>query len=68
MKILSTKVQNLVKDGDTGVYYARTKIAGLHKYRSLDTKVFTTAKTRLPDKLKEIREEVPQGERPEGAL
>lgn len=68
MKILSTKVQNLVKDGETGVYYARTKIGGLHKYRSLDTKVFTTAKTRLPDKLKEIREEVPQGERPEGAL
>jgi len=61
MKIIPTSTQNLVKDGDTGVYYARLKIQGLNKYRSLDTKVATTAKLRLPDKLKEIRESVPTG-------
>lgn len=68
MKIVSTKVQNLVKDGDTGIYYARTKIKGLNKYRSLDTTTFTTAKLRLPDKLKEIRESEPTGEPIAGGL
>ena len=61
MKVISTATQNLVKDGDTGVYYARLKIQGLNKYRSLDTKVSTTAKLRLQDKLNEIRESVPTG-------
>jgi hypothetical protein len=61
MKIIPTSTQNLVKDGDTGVFYARLKIQGLNKYRSLDTKVATTAKLRLPDKLKDIRENAPTG-------
>lgn len=59
MKIIPTTTQNLVKDGDTGIFYARTKVAGLTKYRSLETTTATTAKLRLPDKLKEIRESVP---------
>lgn len=59
MKIIPSGIPNLVKDGETGVFYARTKVAGLNKYRSLDTTKITTAKLRLSDKLKEIREEVP---------
>lgn len=59
MKIVSTGVPNLVKDGETGVFYARAKVGGLNKYRSLETTKITTAKLRLPDKLKCIREEVP---------
>lgn len=59
MKVIATQVQNLVRDGETGYYYARTKVQGQNKYRSLDTKTFTTAKLRLPDKLKEIRESIP---------
>lgn len=59
MKIISTGTQYLFKDGDSGIYYARIKIAGKQKNRSLGTTVATTAKLRLQDKLKEIREECP---------
>jgi site-specific recombinase XerD len=68
MKIASTAVQNLVKDAETKVYYARVRCNGRLFIRSLDTKVFTTAKLCLPDKLKEIRDSVPEGERIEGGL
>lgn len=57
MKIISTGTQYLFKDGDSGIYYTRVKIAGKQKTRSLGTTVATTAKLRLQDKLKEIREE-----------
>ena len=56
---IPTATQNLVKDGKTGTYYARVKIKGLTKYRSLETTVATTAKLRLQDKLKDIRESYP---------
>jgi integrase len=59
MKIISTGTQYLFKDGDSGIYYTRVKIAGKQKTRSLGTTVATTAKLRLQDKLKEIREECP---------
>lgn len=44
---------------DNGTYYLRAKIAGKLIWRSLDTDVFTTAKLRLPDKLKEVRDSMP---------
>jgi hypothetical protein len=59
MKIVPTGVPNRVKDGATGVSYARAKVGDLNKYRSLDTTKIATAKLRLPDKLKGIREDVP---------
>ncbi|MCU0791942.1 MAG: hypothetical protein MUE42_03630 [Opitutaceae bacterium] len=68
MKIASTAVQNLVRDAETKVYYARVRCNGRLFIRLLDTKVFTTAKLSLPDKLKEIRDSVPDEERIEGGL
>lgn len=68
MKIASTAVQNLVKDAETDVYYVRVRVNGRLIIRSLDTKTFTTAKLRLPDKIKEIREAEPQGEATQGGL
>ena len=38
-----------------GTYYARCKVRGKAIRASLQTEVFTTAKLRLPDKLKELR-------------
>lgn len=38
-----------------GIYYARTKVRGKSVRASLSTDVFTTARVRLPDKLKELR-------------
>jgi integrase len=59
VKIIPSGIPNLVKDGETGIFYARVKVGGLNKYRSLDTTKVTNAKLRLSDKLKEIREEAP---------
>lgn len=68
MKIAPTSTQNLVRDAETKVYYARVRCNGRLFIRSLDTKVFTTAKLCLPDKLKEIRESVPNEKGLEGGL
>lgn len=68
MKITSTAIQNLVKDGDSGIYYARVRVNGRLIIRSLETKTFTTAKLRLPDKLKAVRETELQGETVSGDL
>lgn len=68
MKITATAIQNLVRDGDSGIYYARVRVNRRLIIRSLDTKVFTTAKLRLPDKLKEVREAEPLGETVSGGL
>lgn len=57
-----------MKNPDSGIFYLRARVKGHLVFRTLDTKVFTKAKTILPDKLKGIREEMQQGERPEGAL
>lgn len=45
---------NLVQHTPTGTYYARIKIRGKLFRASLGTDIFTTAKLRLPDKLKEL--------------
>lgn len=68
MKISATTVQNLIRDGETDVYYARVRCNGRLIIQTLDTKVFTTAKLRLPDKLKEIRETEPQDHTMAGGL
>jgi integrase len=39
-----------------GTYYARTKVRGKSVRVSLSTDVFTTARLRLPDKLRELRQ------------
>jgi integrase len=49
------KVPNLLQYVMSGTYYARTKVHGKPVRLSLETDVFTTAKLRLPDKLKELR-------------
>jgi integrase len=53
-------VQNMCKDKITGIFYARVKIKGGIKMRSLDTDRITNARLVLADKLKEIRESVPE--------
>lgn len=55
MKVRSTKVPNLVVAEDTGVYYARIRLHGKLKWRSLKTKTFTTAKLRLKDEEVKMR-------------
>ena len=49
------KVPNLLQYVVAGTYYARCKVNGKPVRASLETDVFTTAKVRLPDKLKELR-------------
>ncbi len=59
MKIEPTSTECLVRHGDPGIYYARTKIKGRIYLRSIETKAAKTAKLRLPEKLKAIREQAP---------
>ena len=47
--------ENLVQHMPTGTIYARLKLNGKTVRASLDTTVFSVAKVRLPDKLKELR-------------
>ncbi len=50
-----TNVTNLLRNRQSGTYYARAKVNGKQKWRSLETKVFSVAKLKLPDTEKEIR-------------
>jgi hypothetical protein len=52
---LIPKVPNLLQYVRTGTYFARTKVKGKTIRLSLGTQSFTTARLRLPDKLKEVR-------------
>jgi integrase len=49
------RVPNLLQYVIAGTYYARCKVSGKPIRASLDTHVFSVAKLRLPDKLKELR-------------
>ena len=49
------KVPNLLQYVIAGTYYARCKVSGKPVRASLETDVFSVAKLRLPDKLKELR-------------
>jgi hypothetical protein len=59
MKIESTWVPYLIRDGESGIYYARLKIGGKIKLRFLETDKITTVKIRLSDKLDAIRKSIP---------
>lgn len=51
-----SKVPNLLQYVSTGTYFARVKVDGKLFRQSLDTDVYTTAITKLPDFLKRQRE------------
>jgi len=57
MDIKPTGVNNLARDGKTGIYYARKKILEKTKYRSLRTKSKETAILILAGKVQEILDE-----------
>lgn len=50
-----TNVTNLLRNRESGTYYARVKVNGKQKWRSLGTTFFSVAKLKLGDKEKEIR-------------
>lgn len=53
-----TNVTNLLCNRESGNYYARVKVRGKQKWRSLDTDVATVAKQRLPAAIEELRAQV----------
>lgn len=57
MKIVGTNITNLVRDGDSGIYYARIKFRGKICLRSLgeDCTTREKARLRLDDKIEEIK-------------
>lgn len=57
---VGTGVQNLCKDQLTGIFYVRKKIKGDIYMRSLETDKITNARLLLADKLKELRDSVPE--------
>ncbi len=50
-----TNVTNLLRNRVSGTYYARVKVNGKQKWRTLKTSVFSVAKLRLGDVEKEVR-------------
>lgn len=64
-----TNVTNLLRNGQSGTYYARVKVNGKEKWRSLKTKVFSVAKLKVGDVERDERskgmvaaaESMPQG-------
>ena len=44
-----TNVTNLLRNGQSGTYYARVKVNGKQKWKSLKTTLFSVAKLRLAD-------------------
>jgi hypothetical protein len=51
----STTVQNLIRYRPSGTYFARFKVGGKLIRQTLDTAVFSVARQRLPDKIREYR-------------
>lgn len=51
----STPIQNLIRYRPSGTYFARFKVGGKLIRQSLETAVFSVAKLRLPDKIREHR-------------
>jgi integrase len=51
----ATAVQNLVRYRPAGTYFARFRINGKRVWKSLQTTVFSVAKQRLPDTIREHR-------------
>lgn len=51
----TTAVQNLIRYRPSGTYYGRFRVGGKLIRQSLETAVFTVAKQRLPEKIREYR-------------
>lgn len=51
----STSVQNLIRYRPSGSYFGRFKVGGKLIRQTLNTAVFSVAKQRLPDKMREYR-------------
>ncbi len=51
-----TKVQNLLRNSESGKYYARFKVGGKQKWLTLKTDVYSVAKLRLSDVIKRERQ------------
>src|SRR6266511_3937314 len=51
----STSIQNLLRYRPSGTYFARFQVGGRRIRQSLETTVFSVAKQRLPDKIREYR-------------
>jgi hypothetical protein len=51
----TTKTQHLLKNSESGVYYARIKQGGKQVWQSLKTDVYSVAKAKLPGKISELR-------------
>ncbi len=51
----NTSIQNLIRYRPSGTYFARFKVGGKLVRQSLETAVFSVAKQRLPDKVREYR-------------
>ena len=52
-----TKYANLVRNSSSGKYFARFRHNGKLIWRSLETDVLSTAAQKLPDKIKEVKDE-----------
>ena len=50
-----TNVTNLLRNGQSGTYYARVKVNGKQKWKSLKTSLFSVAKLRLADFEAQVR-------------
>jgi hypothetical protein len=51
----ATSVQNLVRYRPAGTYFARFRVNGKRVWKSLETTVFSVAKQRLPETIREHR-------------
>lgn len=51
----TTSVQNLVRHRPSGTCFARFKVGGRVVRQSLETTVFSVAKQRLPDKMRQFQ-------------
>jgi hypothetical protein len=51
----STTVQNLIRYRPSGTYFGRFGVGGKLVRQTLETAVFSVAKQRLPDKIREYR-------------
>ena len=52
----------MVRNSASGTYYARFRVSGKLVWRSLETKAFTTAKTKLPDLIKAEKQLIAAGD------
>lgn len=50
-----TNVTNLLRNRQSGIYYARVRVNGKQKWKSLETKLPTVAKLKLADFAKQVR-------------